>query len=217
MNCPQCQTDIVDEKAKFCPHCAMDLIKHRVSLQIELLKKASETQPDPEPEPEIELVNEVVVLATAGDIKEDLVTFKFAGFWIRALAMLIDVILLQALYFITLSPFVIVIGILAANMPPLLAMQIGIAFVSVLAILLQWMWFTIGDSSVWQATPGKKILGLKVVDINGEKIGFGKSNVRYWSRIISTLPAFMGYLMTGMNAKKQSLHDKIAKTIVIKA
>ncbi len=216
MNCPQCQTNIVDPEAKFCPHCATDLVKHRVELQRALLKKANETQPDPEPE--INDVKDDVALSEAGDTKEDdAVTFKFAGFWIRALAMLIDVILLQALYFITLSPFVIVIGILAANMPPLLAMQIGIAFVSVLAILLQWMWFTIGDSSVWQATPGKKILGLKVVDINGEKIGFGKANLRYWSRIISTLPAFMGYLMTGMNAKKQSLHDKIAKTIVIKA
>lgn len=214
MDCPQCLMSIIDVEAKFCPHCGEDLVKHRVELQKELLKKANETQP--------ELIEEFTeTSATPGEAvtlnDREPNSFVYAGFWIRAVALLIDAVLLQALYFITLAPFVIVIGILAANIPPLVAMQIGVVFVVTLAALLQWMWFTIGESSAWQATPGKKILGLKVARVDGERVSFGTANKRYWSRIASTLPAFAGYLMVGVSAKKQGIHDRIAKTVVVKS
>lgn len=49
------------------------------------------------------------------------------------------------------------------------------------------------------------------------QIGFGKANGRYWSKIISALILFVGFLMVAFTEKKQGLHDKIAGTLVIRA
>lgn len=85
-----------------------------------------------------------------------------------------------------------------------------------LGILIQWLWFTIPESSKWQATVGKKMLGLKVTDEKGERIGFGKANGRYWSKILSILILFIGFVMVAFTEKKQGLHDKMAGTFVVK-
>jgi uncharacterized RDD family membrane protein YckC len=90
----------------------------------------------------------------------------------------------------------------------------GLGFV--LGVLIQWLWFTIPESSKWQATIGKKMVGLKVTDENGERIGFGKANWRYWSKILSGLILFVGFVMVAFTEKKQGLHDKIAGTLVVK-
>ena len=85
-----------------------------------------------------------------------------------------------------------------------------------IGFLVGWLWFTIPESSKWQATVGKKMLGLKVTDENGERIGFGRANARYWSKIISFLVLCVGYLMVAFTERKQGLHDKIAGTLVVK-
>jgi uncharacterized RDD family membrane protein YckC len=210
---------IADKDAKFCPHCGADLVKYKRELQIELLKKANETQPEPEP-----IVAEAIIEANnlhpdvpvinLDDLFDD--DYEYAGFWIRALAMLIDVVLMQALYFILVAPLVAVLGILAVNISPYVAMQLGVTFALILAILLPWGWFTIGESSVWQGTPGKRLLGLKVIDDEDGRISFGKANKRYLGKIISTLLVFVGFLMVGLTAKKEGLHDKMVKTLVVK-
>jgi len=90
----------------------------------------------------------------------------------------------------------------------------GLGFL--LGTLIQWLWFTIAESSKWQATIGKKLVGLKVTDENGKRISFGKANGRYWSKIISTLILFIGFFMIAFTKKKQGLHDKIAGTLVVR-
>ena len=52
------------------------------------------------------------------------------------------------------------------------------------------------------------MFGLKVTDVEGNKIGFGKANGRYWSKIITAL--ILGYIMVAFTKKKQGLHDIIA-------
>ncbi len=87
----------------------------------------------------------------------------------------------------------------------------------IVGILGQWLWFTISESSNWQATLGKKLLGLKVVDEHGGRVSFGRANARYWSKILSGLILFIGFLMVAFTVKKQGLHDKIASTYVVKS
>lgn len=218
MDCPQCLMHIADKDAKFCPHCGADLVKYKRELQIELLKKANETQPDPEPKPEPIESSSIVDVSQPDLVIDDEigVNLKHAGFWFRALALLIDAILMQALYFILVAPLVAVLGILAVNISPYIAMQLGVTFALILAIMLPWSWFTIGESSVWQGTPGKRLLGLKVIDDEGGRLSFGTANKRYLGKIISALPAFSGFLMAGLTEKKEGLHDKIVKTFVVK-
>jgi len=72
------------------------------------------------------------------------------------------------------------------------------------------------ESSVWQATLGKKTLGLRVTDLQGNRISFGRASGRFFGRIISGLTLFIGYIMAGFTEKKQALHDIIASCLVIR-
>ncbi len=90
----------------------------------------------------------------------------------------------------------------------------GLGFI--MGVLIQWLYFTVSESSTWQATLGKKMFGLKVTDLEGNKIGFGKANSRYWSKIISAVILLIGFIMVAFTARKQELHDIIARTLVMK-
>ena len=79
-----------------------------------------------------------------------------------------------------------------------------------------WLYFTLLESSAWQATLGKKALRLAVTDEEGNRIGFGKANARYWSKILSTLILGIGFLMVAFTRRKQGLHDMIARTLVVR-
>jgi uncharacterized RDD family membrane protein YckC len=71
-------------------------------------------------------------------------------------------------------------------------------------------------SSASQATPGKMALGLKVTDLNGQRISLGRAIGRELGKILSGLILLIGYLMQPFTAKKQALHDMIAGTLVLK-
>ena len=51
-----------------------------------------------------------------------------------------------------------------------------------------WLYFALLESSPWQATVGKKILGLKVVHLDGSRISFGRATARYFSKFLSRFP-----------------------------
>jgi|LauGreSBDMM110SN_4_FD.fasta_scaffold188913_2 uncharacterized RDD family membrane protein YckC len=124
---------------------------------------------------------------------------KYAGFWIRFVALVIDCIIIVPLnnYILSCIGDGSILRILVPNMI--------------------WWAYTAGlTSSNLQATLGKKILGLKVVDLNGNRISFGQATGRFFASILSGLILGIGYLMVAFNAKKQGLHDQIAGTFVIK-
>lgn len=67
------------------------------------------------------------------------------------------------------------------------------------------------------ATPGKMILGIKIVDANTMgKASPGKLLIRYLGYYISMLPLCLGIFWVGWDKRKQGWHDKIAGTLVIK-
>ena len=134
------------------------------------------------------------------------ISVQYAGFWFRAVAAIIDGILCQVTFVLLLM---------------LLSLMLRIPTVPegyvVFGLLIQWLWFTFPESSEWQATLGKKMLGLRVTDEQGGRISFGRANARYWSKILSALILFIGFIMVAFTDKKQGLHDKIAGTLVLKA
>ena len=72
------------------------------------------------------------------------------------------------------------------------------------------------ESSSWQATLGKKVLGLVVVDENGQRISLAKGIGRYFGKILSALIVLIGFIMVAFTEKKQGLHDMLAGTLVLK-
>lgn len=80
--------------------------------------------------------------------------------------------------------------------------------------LIYWPLF---ESSLWQATPGKRLSSLKVVDLAGNRISFVRAFCRNMAKVLSFLPLGFGFLMAFLTARNQALHDKIVGTVVLKS
>ena len=78
-------------------------------------------------------------------------------------------------------------------------------------------YFIFMESSRWQATIGKKLLGIKVGDFQGKRISIGKAALRLFGKWISGQILLIGYLMAFFTKNKQALHDLLAKTIVFES
>ena len=154
---------------------------------------------------------------------------EYAGFWIRFGANIIDGIIIgipsgilmtivNLIWYGSMSS--VQEDMLDPNYEPgggeILAFMGGTFITLFLAILISFLYYTLLHSSKWQGTVGKKLLNIKVVDLNGNRIGFGKAAGRYFATILSGVILYIGYIMAGFTEKKQALHDMIAGTLVIK-
>jgi uncharacterized RDD family membrane protein YckC len=71
------------------------------------------------------------------------------------------------------------------------------------------------ESSSRQATVGKIALGLRVTDLNGERITFLRATGRYFGKIISGMILYIGFIMAAFTEKRQALHDLMAECLVV--
>ncbi|MFS6937625.1 RDD family protein [Neisseria animaloris] len=135
---------------------------------------------------------------------------KYAGFWIRVAAHLIDGLILAAVIVPLMYLFYGDQYFTAPNTAPLGAADI---FVNYILPLL----FTVGFWVKMSATPGKMLLGLKIVDAKtGEGINLMQSVIRYVGYFISAMAFLIGYIWVAFDAKNQGWHDKMAGTVVVR-
>ena len=118
-----------------------------------------------------------------------------AGFWIRFGAVLIDTVIIIVV--------LVVLTAIADTTGYLLGLAIGIAY-------------TVGFWVSSGATPGKMVLGLKVVTVDGDPIGLGKALLRILGYWVNGLTLYIGYLFIAFRKDKRGLHDLIASTKVIR-
>ena len=83
-------------------------------------------------------------------------------------------------------------------------------------ILLKYLYGSLAEASKTQGTIGKKLLNIKVTDLNGNRISLGRSFLRNSAKVLSVIPVFFGYLYSFLNKKQQCWHDIAANTLVIK-
>ena len=81
--------------------------------------------------------------------------------------------------------------------------------------VIGWLYFALLESSPWQATLGKLALGMRVTDLEGHRISFPRALGRYLAKFLSLIILGIGFLMVGWTQRKQGLHDKLAKTLVL--
>ena len=139
---------------------------------------------------------------------------SYGGFWIRVLAYLIDAMILQ--FASSILALVGVGAVLGAGGTDTVV-GAGVIGVYGLVLLLNWLYFAVMESSVWQGTLGKQALKLIVTDESGERIGFGRATGRYFAKILSTMIFLVGFFMVGWTQRKQGLHDFLAGTLVYRA
>lgn len=122
--------------------------------------------------------------------------FLYAGFWLRVVASLIDGLIL-------IIPVSIINAIFSRS---------GWFFGG----LASWLYYALMESSEKQATLGKLAIGIKVTDLQCNRISFAQATGRHFAKIISSIILLVGYFMAGFTEKKQALHDIIANCLVIK-
>lgn len=137
------------------------------------------------------------------------VPVTYAGFWKRFLAVFLD-------WLVLLIPTAVVgflVGIVFAvgGAESSTLESVGRLF----GALIAWLYFALMESSAMQGTLGKKALGIKVTDQNGERISFGKATGRHFGKIISALIFGVGFIMAAFTQKKQALHDMMASCLVV--
>lgn len=137
---------------------------------------------------------------------------SYAGFWRRFIAFSIDATLVSVLtlgvrMWLGANPF-------AVRLPPqtlvhYLAARIVVPAAAGLIFIVS-CWVLSGGRSV-----GKWLMGIRIVKAGSQPIGIGTAIVRYVGYGISGLFANLGYLLMLVDADKQTLHDKLAKTYVV--
>ncbi len=85
-----------------------------------------------------------------------------------------------------------------------------------LSLAIWWVYTAVLLSSSWQATIGKRVFGLKVVDYDGRRINFGRATKRWFASFLSTWLLCVGFLMIAWTQRRQGLHDFMANTLVVK-
>lgn len=150
-------------------------------------------------------------------------TTAYAGFWLRFVAWIIDRILLGVSFSFISVPIMAASGLrdIMMNHPPqtlpeLFGLFSMLSKLIALAIVFNWLYYALLESSAWQATLGKKALGLEVTDMNGQRISFARATGRYFGKIVSAFILMIGFIMAGFTAQKQALHDMMAGCLVIR-
>ncbi len=153
---------------------------------------------------------------------------KYAGFWVRFLASLLDTLFLAVpvgivIYFLSDGAWFDFAGLQqnmtmalngnpqALHVQPQTSTKWELLFeLAVLAVtMLFW--------KKWRgATPGKKLLNVKIVDAKTfQDINNKQAIIRSFGYILSSLPLLFGFIMAAFRSDKRTLHDLVAGTVVI--
>jgi uncharacterized RDD family membrane protein YckC len=152
----------------------------------------------------------------------------YAGFWKRVAAYIIDAIiiwipqkLIEAITGAAAAKKVMTDAIqnAAGDMQAIHEAQIHYLAAAwpamLISLVVAVLYCAICESSAWQATVGKLALGIRVTDLEGRRIGFGRAIGRYFAKLLSFMILCIGVLMVAFTQRKQGLHDMICSTLVL--
>lgn len=132
---------------------------------------------------------------------------RYAGFGWRFLAVFLDWILISIVSIL----FVLTLGVAAGagedDIP---------ALVVVIGVGMSWLYEALLVSSSYQATLGKKAVGIVVTDLQGRRISFLRATGRHFGKIVSEMLLLIGYLIQPFTPKRQTLHDIMAGCLVLR-
>lgn len=125
----------------------------------------------------------------------------YAGFWKRFGAYLIDYVLVMVCNYL----IAFLIGFTSATLLDLQTDDVpaGVTLLAMLIILgFVLLYYVYAESSPWQATIGKRIMGIKVTDEQGRRVSFWRSLGRRAAMAISAFTFLIGYMMCGWTARR---------------
>jgi len=133
-----------------------------------------------------------------------------AGFWRRALGALLDVLLVAVVLAAAELGYLTASGGWSIDLDDpahqIIAAAVGVAAL-LYDVLLTWR---------MGGTIGKRALGLTVQSREGGKAGLGQLIARLLGRLVSALPLLLGFFWAAWDARKQTWHDRLADTVVVR-
>ena len=196
-SCPHCGRP-EDPAYEFCPGCGATQ------------PRAEYSAPDPPP-PDPERTPRTAYGAVGPAV-------EYAGFGWRLLAVSLDLVITT----IAAS----VVGIVGAALGEGVAGAAGargIAFMQVMDLLavvasiaIAWLYEALLVSSSWQATLGKRAVGIVVTDLWGGRISFARATGRWLGKYVSGFILGIGYLIQPFTERRQALHDTMAGCLVLR-
>jgi uncharacterized RDD family membrane protein YckC len=149
--------------------------------------------------------------ATASAASAAAVTY--AGFWRRVAAFLLDGILITVALGILGGPFGVWRGWILHRPSSFGGLP---CFGGLFHTVAAWLYFALLESSGFQATLGKQVLGIVVTDLYGRRVSFARATARHFGKILSSITLGVGFAMAGFTARRQALHDILAECLVIR-
>jgi uncharacterized RDD family membrane protein YckC len=145
-------------------------------------------------------------------------TLRYAGFWIRFAALLLDFVVIFVFWIVgsvcvrIAAPFME-----RGRQPPYFLAEFLISMLLPLFLFLGIpMLYRIFLVGRFGATLGKMVCGLRVVRPDGTKVGTGRAFLRYFAEWLSWILFFTGYIIVAFDNQKRALHDHICSTRVIR-
>jgi uncharacterized RDD family membrane protein YckC len=146
---------------------------------------------------------------------------RYAGFWIRFVARIIDGIILGVVGFIINLPIQMALGISASRVGDVttaLPMLLGTLGISLAINIILSAVYEIYFLSTRSATIGKLALGLKVIRADGGSLSTGQAAGRFFAYLLDMyFTLTIGFIIAGFDSEKRALHDRICDTRVIYA
>jgi uncharacterized RDD family membrane protein YckC len=145
-----------------------------------------------------------------------------AAFWQRAAAFLIDLLIIMLLNMFLVLPLATVLGLRESKgtnevRSAFVMFLLGAYLVTTIVVIIAaWLYYAYMESSRVQGTLGKKIMRIRVTDMDGGRVSFQTATVRFFGKVISTALAGAGFIMAPFTPNYQALHDVIAKTMVVR-
>lgn len=135
------------------------------------------------------------------------------GFWVRFLAHLVDMLLVNA---IAAGGFLVYLLLTLISKPEGIMGILQMVAATGVVLFVVWIYYAKGESGAWQATLGKKSLGIVVTDLKGNRITQKAATIRFLVKFtLSGLFLNAGFIMAAFTKQKQALHDQLAKTLVV--
>jgi uncharacterized RDD family membrane protein YckC len=136
----------------------------------------------------------------------------YAGFGSRMMAYVIDAVLIVISFYLSLVMVILFIALATLERPTFPQIDDG----HWLTFFLLWAWlYFFYCFGVYGKTPGKAMLGLRVVTKKGEKLGWIRSCFRGPAYLVSYLGGGLGFIWIAISKKNRGWHDHIVGSAVV--
>jgi uncharacterized RDD family membrane protein YckC len=133
-----------------------------------------------------------------------------AGIATRGIALAADAALAN-LIVLVIAALVGLVGSLVGDLRPkwLVALLAAIGWALIVGSYFVLCWSTTGQ------TPGMRVMRLRVVTYDGERVHFFRAIIRLGGLVLAIIPLFAGFLPVLFDARRRALQDMLARTLVV--